>query len=122
MNLDNLIKKDFDTMIYLNSNAETCEIISKLHPKQQYEITAISKYDIGLDDDVYHKGVKYPYSYIRWDFNKNLEYFINVAKRENEFLDFFEVNPIDVKEMDNLIHYIDDLKENSLYLFRKKLE
>lgn len=119
MNLDNLIKRNIDVIIYLDSNAEVSEIISKLHPKHQYEIMAISQYDIGLDDDAYHKGVKYPYSYIRWDFNKNLEYFINLAKRENEFLDFFEVNVIDVKNMDQMIHQINDLKENSLYLFRK---
>ncbi|MFW9930699.1 MAG: hypothetical protein ACFFD1_15020, partial [Candidatus Thorarchaeota archaeon] len=91
----------------------------KLHPKQQYEVMAISKYDIGLDDDAYLKGVKYPYSYIRWDFNKNLDYFINLAKRDNEFLDFFEVNVIDVKNMDSIIHRFNNLNENSLYLFRK---
>ena len=119
MNLDNLIKMDIDIMIYPNSNSYISEIITKLHPKHQYEIMTISQYDIGLVDDAYRKGVKYPYSYIRWDFKKNLEYFINLAKRDNEFLDFFEVNVIDVKNMDSMIHNINDLKENSLYLFRK---
>jgi hypothetical protein len=119
MDLDKLIKKNIDVIIYLDSNAEISEIISKLHPNHHYELRAISQYDIGLDDDAYRKGVKYPYSYIRWDFRKNLEYFINLAKRDIEFLDFFEVNIIDIEDFDNMTHYMNDLKENLLYLFRK---
>ena len=118
-NLDTLNGKHIDSIIYSKSNPQISEIISKLQPKHQIELMAISYFDIGLDDPVYRKGIKYPYSYIRWDFKRNLEYFVNLVKQDNTLLDFFEVDIINVKGMDNIEQNIRNLKESSVYLFRK---
>ena len=72
----------------------------------------------GLNDSNYIKGVKYPYSYIRWDFKKNLEYFIHLIDSKKVILDFFEVHIIEISQLDEMKRKTSEFKENSLILFK----
>ena len=107
-----------NTIIYDSSTPEMNEIISKINCKQKIDLNTISLYDKGLNDSNYIKGVKYPYSYIRWDFKKNLEYFIHLIDSKKVILDFFEIHVIKISQMDEMKRKASEFKENSLILFK----
>ena len=107
-----------NTIIYDSSTPEMNEIISKINCKQKIDLNTISLYDKGLNDSNYIKGVKYPYSYIRWDFKRNLEYFIHLIDSKKVILDFFEVHIIKISQMDEMKRKASEFKENSLILFK----
>ena len=94
------------------------EFISKINCQHKIDLNNITLYDKGLNDNNYLQGVKYPYSYVRWDFKKNLEYFIHLSDNKNVFLDFFEVHTIEITHLDEMSQKISEFKENSLILFK----
>ncbi len=107
-----------DTAIYYSLTSDVKEFISKLDCKNKIDLNDISIFDKGLKDDNYLKGVKYPYSYIRWDFKKNLEYFIDLIDNKKVLLDFFEVQFKEIIELDEIIRNKNEFKENSFILFK----
>ena len=113
-----LNEASINTIIYDSSTPEMNEIISKINCKQKIDLNTISLYDKGLNDSNYIKGVKYPYSYIRWDFKRNLEYFIHLIDSKKVTLDFFEVHTIEISQMDEMKRKASEFKENSLILFK----
>ncbi len=113
-----LNEASINTIIYDSSTPEMNEIISKINCKQKIDLNTISLYDKGLNDSNYIKGVKYPYSYIRWDFKKNLEYFIHLIDSKKVILDFFEIHVIKISQMDEMKRKASEFKENSLILFK----
>ena len=94
------------------------EVISKIICRNTIDLNNISLYDKGLNDNNYLKGVKYPYSYVRWDFKRNLEYFIDLIDSKKVLLDFFEVQAIQIIELNEIIRDNNEFKENSLILFK----
>jgi len=113
-----LNEASINTIIYDSSTPEMNEIISKINCNHKIDLHSISLYDKGLNDSNYIKGVKYPYSYIRWDFKRNLEYFIHLIDSEKVILDFFEVHIIKINQMDEMKQKASKFKENSLILFK----
>ena len=107
-----------DTIIYYTLTPKVNEFISKTKCQLKIDLNNISLYDKGLNDNNYLKGVKYPYSYVRWDFKKNLEYFIHLIDDKNVFLDFFEVHKIEITHLDEMRGKTSEFKENSLFLFK----
>jgi len=88
-----------------------------LKAKIKLHIDQIMKYDKGFFDPDYNKGIKYPFSYVRWDFKRNLEYYIYLVEKKIIELDFFELLEIKINSLNNLINKIKELKINSLFLF-----
>lgn len=107
-----------NTIIYYSLTPKVNEFISKIYCKQKIDLNNISLYDKGLNDNNYIKGVKYPFSYIRWDFKKNLEYFIHLIDNKKILLDFFEVHIIEISQFDEIKRKTSEFKENSLILFK----
>ena len=107
-----------NTIIYYSVAPKVNEFISKINCKNKIDLTNISLYDKGLNDNNYIKGAKYPYSYIRWDFKRNLEYFIHLIHSKKVLLDFFEVHIIEISQLDELKRKTSEFKENSLGLFK----
>jgi hypothetical protein len=107
-----------DTIIYYSLAPEVNEFISNINCEHKIDLNNISLYDIGLNDYNYLKGVKYPYSYIRWDFKKNLEYFIHLIDNQKVLLDFFEVHIDEISQLDEITRKASEYKEDSLILFK----
>lgn len=107
-----------NTIIYDPLTPKVKEFISKINCKHNIDLNSISVYDKGLNDNNYIKGVKYPYSYIRWDFKRNLEYFLHLIDTKKVLLDFFEVHVIEISQLDEMKRKISEFRENSLILFK----
>jgi len=107
-----------NTIIFYSLSPEVNEFISRINCTHKIDLSNISLYDKGLDDDNYLKGVKYPYSYIRWDFKRNLEYFIQLIDKKKVELDFFDIHVIEISQLDEMNPETNDFKENSLLLFK----
>jgi hypothetical protein len=118
-NFEILKNKPIDTLIYSQENSEVKKLVSQFELKSKYELKQISLADVGFEDNNYQKGVKYPYSYIRWDFKKNLQYFVSLVNEYNDFLNFFDIEIIKISDFEEISHKIDQLKTNMLYLFQK---
>jgi len=122
IDFDNEAKKlngaSINTIIYYSLTPKVNEFISKINCKHKIDLNNKSLYDKGLNDNNYIKGVKYPYSYIRWDFKKNLEYFIHLIDSNKVLLDFFEVHIIEISKLDEMKRKASEFKENSLILFK----
>ncbi len=113
-----LNEASIDTIIYNELTPGENEFISKLNCNYKIDLHSVSLYDKGLNDSNYIVGVKYPYSYIRWDFKRNLEYFIHLIDSKKVSLDFFEVHKIEISQLDEMKRKTSDFKENSLILFK----
>lgn len=122
IDFDNEAKKmsgaPFNTIIYYSLTPKVKEFTSKIDCEQKIDLNSISLYDKGLNDKNYIKGVKYPFPYIRWDYKKNLEYFIHLVDTKKVLLDFFKIRIIEISLMDEMKRKTSEFKENSLILFR----
>ena len=62
----------------LRSNYDIINLIPNLEIPSSFlklsDIKTYSLYDKGLRDKMYREGIKYPYSYVRWDFKRNLKF------------------------------------------------
>jgi len=113
-----LNEASINTIIYNELTPGENEFISKINCKDKIDLSNISLFDKGLNDSNYIKGVKYPYSYIRWDFKKNLEYFIHLIDSKKVILDFFKVQAIEISQLDEMKRKTREFTENSLILFK----
>jgi len=121
IDFDNEAKKlngaAINTLIYYSLTPKVNEFISKINCKHKIDLNSISLYDKGLNDNNYIKGVKYPFSYVRWDYKKNLEYFVNLLKKDVINLDFLDIEYIEVNNLDDIYQKI-NAKEKNLKLFK----
>lgn len=85
-----------------------------------YQPSEINLFDRGFNDPNYIRGVKYPYSYIRWHFQENLKFFINLIENEIITIDFLQIEKINIDSIRNIEDIIRDLQKESLYLFEMK--
>jgi len=106
-----------NTIIYYSFTPKVNEFISKINCKHKIDLNSISLYDKGLNDNNYIKGVKYPFSYVRWDYKKNLEYFANLLKKDAIDLDFIDIEYIEVNNLDDIYQKI-NAREKNLKLFK----
>lgn len=93
------------------------EITKHVNFKQKYQLNNMSIYDKGLKDLNYIKGIKYPYSYVRWDYRRNLEYVINLIKNNIIDLNYLEIIYIKINSINILKEKINKINENNLFLF-----
>ena len=105
------------TIIYHSLTPKVNEFISKINCIQKIDLNNISLYDKGLNDNNYIKGVKYPFSYVRWDYKKNLEYFVNLIKKDVINLDFLDIEYIEVNNLNDIYKQI-NAREKNLKLFK----
>lgn len=85
-----------------------------------YEINRIFISDKGFLDSNYLRGIKYPYSYVRWDYKRNLEYFIFLIRKKIINLDFFNLELIKINNLENLLEKINNIPKNRLTLFENQ--
>jgi hypothetical protein len=97
---------------------ENTNFLNECKIERKYELTQFNIYDGGLDDPNYIRGIKYPYSYVRWQYKTNLYYFIDLIVKNRINLDFFKFLEIQFSNIDELSEHIGSLKENSLVLFK----
>ena len=90
----------------------------KTKSEKEYSINEFKLLDFGLDDQLYYKGVKYPYSYIRWHYQNNLKYFIHNVDTGIIDLDFFDIKVIKLVEIEQISQIKTNLSKNSLVLFQ----
>jgi len=88
-----------------------------LNIKKTLNLGNLSKFDIGYNDIIYKKGIKYPYPYIRWDFRENLKYFITLIEKKKIDVEFFEFFELHVNNLDDINKKIRQLRENKLIVF-----
>ena len=77
----------------------------------------VSRFDIGLQDYNYLIGIKYPYPYIRWDFKRNLQYFILLVKEKNINLNFFTYVKLEVNSIKDIFRDIQNPQKEKLILY-----
>ena len=94
------------------------KLIDTFNINQKLYLNQISIFDKGLEDEKYKKGIKYPYSYVRWDFKENLNFFLNLIEKNYVNLDFLELDLITVDSIEDLNNEIKVTKKNSLILFK----
>lgn len=85
--------------------------------ERKYELSQFNIYDGGLDDPNYIRGIKYPYSYVRWQYKTNLHYFIDLVVKNRINLDLVSFLEKRFRSIDELSENISYLKKNSLVLF-----
>ena len=112
-------KISIDTLIILNDlETKNQEILNSIKYKSIFYLNRISFYDKGLKDNNYICGIKYPYSYIRWDFRENLKYFIYLIENEIINLDFLEIIIKKVNSIEEIRNILNSRITNSLILFK----
>lgn len=77
----------------------------------------IDEFDKGFSDPSYKLGVKYPHAYIRWDFKRNLEYFVSLIETKKINLDFINIITAKVKFLEDIEEKIINTSENQIMLF-----
>ena len=96
---------------------ENTDFLKECKIERKYELTQFNIYDGGLDDPNYIRGIKYPYSYVRWQYKTNLYFFIDLIVKNKINLDFLNILEKQFSNIDQLSEYISSLKENTLALF-----
>ena len=114
-----LNKMPIDSLI-LTSNLNQIEnkSLSNLNIKKKMPLNQISIYDKGFEDLNYLRGIQYPYPYVRWDYKKNLEYFIYLVENDYVNLKFLQYIIIEVNSISMLANKFKNLEKNCLYLFK----
>lgn len=111
LNNSNMIQETNFFSIKANFNKD----IEKINPNN---FVKISNFDIGFSDLDYNLGIKYPYSYIRWDYKKNLEYFIYLVENKLINITFLKINYIEVNSINTITNRIKNLESSCLFLFK----
>ncbi len=97
---------------------ENINFLKECKIERKYELTQFNIYDGGLDDPNYIRGIKYPYSYVRWQYKTNLYYFIDLVVKNRINLDFLKLREKHYSNIGELSEHIGSLEENSLLLFK----
>ena len=92
--------------------------LEKINFEQKFLLNKIPIYDVGYDDSNYKIGIKYPYPYVRWDYQKNLKYFIYLIEKNILNSNFFEIDLIEFNSIDEISEILNKLNENKIYLFK----
>ncbi|MFX1355717.1 MAG: hypothetical protein ACFFA8_00395 [Promethearchaeota archaeon] len=108
----------FDNIIYDTLTPQINSLIANIKYQNKMELNKINLFDKGLDDRNYLMGIKYPYAYVRWDFKRNLEYFINLVETKKVNLDFFNITAIQVNNLAELRLNMNDVEKDSLILYK----
>ena len=94
------------------------EFLTKITYKQKITINELSMFDKGLNDLNYIRGIKYPHAYIRWDYSRNLKYFIALIVMKKIDLSFLEISCYDVNSLRESKNIINNKNFNALILFK----
>lgn len=115
--------------IYLNTlvlisnlNKTIVKFLKNIIYRNLIQVNHISIYDKGFKDQNYIHGIKYPFSYIRWDFKENLKYYIYLVEKKIIKIDFIELLEIKINSLNELTNKIKELNENLLFLFTISLK
>ena len=103
-------KNGYDKIIFLE-NEKNLKILNKIN------ISEISIYDKGIMDSNYNKGVKYPLNYVRWDYKRNLTYFIKLIETKKINLKFVNIAKFQINKIEDIINIFKDIKIESIILF-----
>ena len=103
------------TCVHSKQNLD--DFLNEIEFGKKYLLKEISIYDKGLLDRDYIRGIKYPYSYVRWDFKKNLNYIINLFEKGKILLDFLDYNLFEINSIEEIPKTINQLQSKSLVLF-----
>jgi len=114
-------EKDFDTLKDLiASNQEATVYIYREMEKHFRDLDVLFNFlplsDVGFTDLNYQRGIKYPYSYVRWDYKRNLDYFLHLSAQKEisfDFFDLIELGPVDFRDIKR---ELDSLIREGLYL------
>jgi len=107
-----------DSIIYYTLTPQINSLIANVKYKNKIELNKLDLFDKGLDDKNYLRGIKYPYSYVRWDFKRNLEHFINLVEKQKIILDFFDITTMQVNDLAELRLNMNKVEEDSLILYK----
>lgn len=118
-NVDNL------DLLTKESNFQKCNlhligpnIEKKSNSNSKFKVNRISVFDKGYLDPSYNKGVGYSYAYIRWDYQRNLKYFISLIKEKIIILDFVKITLMNVNSLNEIEENVKFSPNNSLILFK----
>ncbi|TKJ24119.1 MAG: hypothetical protein CEE43_00110 [Promethearchaeota archaeon Loki_b32] len=107
-----------DSLIVVsNLTQKNRKLIETLNIKKKYYLKQISIFDKGLDDPKYIKGIKYPYSYVRWKFKENLNFFLYLVEKNVVNIDFLELTYVKAESIEDLKNKVKDAQKNSLILY-----
>lgn len=104
-------------VIYPSLRKNLNDFLKEIKYSKVILLNEISIYDKGLLDVNYIRGIKYPYSYVRWDFKNNLSYFINLFERGILNLDFLDYKLLEVDSIKEISEIINCIQSKSLILF-----
>ena len=96
----------------------TNPLINNFKDFGDFNLKYISPYDIGAVDPNYCRGLKYPISYIRWDYRRNIEYFISIVEEKIINLNYFNIKKIKVDSFMKTEELMSSLEIDSLFLFQ----
>jgi len=107
-----------DSLILVSDlNQKINDLFTRVDLNQKIQINQISTYDKGFKDPSYIKGIKYPYSYVRWDYRENLKFFIYLVEKKIIDISFIEILNFKVSSIKDLKNSIKDFHKNVLILF-----
>lgn len=115
--IKNFLKKTFP-IFYKKLYLIGLHNINSFKLKEEFEVNIISPFDVGYDDLNYIRGIKYPYSYIRWDYMRNLKYFIYLVEKEIIKIDFLDFIEIEVNSIEEVREKIYKIQEEAIFLFQ----
>ena len=95
---------------------EIDEFFSNIVIKFKITLNQLSIYDKGLRDPNYIGGIKYPLPYVRWDYKRNLEYFIRLVERNILEIDFINFLMIKVKSLEELNEKKKNVREEEVLI------
>ncbi len=98
-------------------NKDNNESLKCINFNSMINLDEISIFDVGLDDPNYRNGIKYPYSYIRWDFRKNIEYFFYLIENSIINLIFLEIQKLTINTLEEITEKVSQINQDSLILF-----
>jgi len=110
------IKIDY-IVICTHLTKEVDDFLKEITFSKKFLLKEISIYDKGIQDLNYIRGIKYPYSYVRWDFKHNLNFFISFFKKGKIMLDFLDYKLLEIDSIKEIPKIINDLQNKSLILF-----
>jgi len=134
--LDNFLKEDIKGVILSEVNENTQNIVTtfqKIKKKPKFyslipsnkesvssfnsEIIYFSIFDYGREDPNYIRGVNYPHAYIRWDFKKNLDFFISLIRKNKLSLEFLMIKKYKISDIEESKRILSSLPKDLLILF-----
>ncbi|MFX1443307.1 MAG: hypothetical protein ACFFHV_07840 [Promethearchaeota archaeon] len=115
--INDRINYKIDTLIISSEFASKPDkYLEKIKFKQKYHLNQISIHDIGYDDPYYKMGIKYPYSYVRWDYHRNLKYFLSLYNKQIIKLDYLKIVHKKVGSFNQIKNSCKNIEEKGIIL------